>query len=369
MVNKLTLFMFQKKHSISMSIQIFQNKKAILIFLTFIFLLLALSGFTQDYKIVKAQKGDGVFSLLKRHGLPASEFRNFVALNKDKLGKNNELIVGRSYKLPVENEPAVVVDQSSDEKRVAGKNTGETVIHKMFGPKYERVTIADNKLNGAVYYLQSGHGGPDPGAVGKLSNHILCEDEYAYDVTLRLARNLIEHGATVYMITRDPNDGIRDQSYLKPDKDEVCYPNLKIPAKQISRLHQRKDAVNNLYVKHKGSFQRQVVIHVDSRSRGENIDVFFYYDQRSNTGKKLATNLMETFDSKYRQHQPGRGYHGSISDRNLYVIKYSYPPAVFIELGNINHIRDQKRFIIEDNRQAVANWLCEGLIKDFGNNK
>lgn len=352
-----------------MSIQIFQNKKATVIFLMIIFIFLSFPGYTQNYKIVKAQKGDGVFSLLKRNGLPASEFKNFVTLNKEKLGKNNELIVGRSYKLPIENEMVAAASQSVETKSSASKNTGGSVIHKMFGTKYERVTITDNKLSGAVYYLQSGHGGPDPGAVGKLSNHILCEDEYAYDVTLRLARNLIEHGATVYMITRDPNDGIRDDSYLKPDKDEVCYPNLKIPAKQISRLHQRKDAVNNLYMKHKGSFQRQVVIHVDSRSRGENIDVFFYYDQRSNTGKKLATNLMETFDSKYRQHQPGRGYHGSISDRNLYVIKYSYPPAVFIELGNINHIRDQKRFIIVDNRQAVANWLCEGLIKDFGNNK
>ena len=352
-----------------MSIQIFQNKKSILSFLIIFFLFFELSGTAQNYKVVKAQKGDGVFSLLKRHGVPASEFRNFVALNKDKLGKNNELIVGRSYKLPVAVEDNVVTEQSTAVQNNGNNGSGKTVIHKMFGPKYERVTIVDNKLKGAVYYLQSGHGGPDPGAVGKLGGHTLCEDEYAYDVTLRLARNLIEHGATVYMITRDPNDGIRDESYLKPDKDEVCYPNLRIPAKQISRLHQRKDAVNNLYKKHKGSFQRQIVIHVDSRSRGENIDVFFYYDQRSNTGKKLATNLMETFDSKYRQHQPGRGYHGSVSDRNLYVIKYSYPPAVFIELGNINHTRDQQRFIKEDNRQAVANWLTEGLIKDFGNNK
>lgn len=352
-----------------MSIQIFPNNKTTVILLTFIFLLFVQIGNSQNYKIVKAQKGDGVYSLLKRHGVPASEFKGFVTLNKEKLGKNNELIVGRSYKLPVSGDEAVVVGQNVEPKEVAGNSNGKTVVHKMFGPKYEKVTIADNQLSGAVYYLQSGHGGPDPGAVGKLNNHILCEDEYAYDVTLRLARNLIEHGATVYMITRDPNDGIRDESYLKPDKDEVCYPNLKIPAKQISRLHQRKEAVNNLYMKHKGSFQRQVVIHVDSRSRGENIDVFFYCDQRSNTGKKLASNLMETFDSKYRQHQPGRGYNGSISDRNLYVIKYSYPPAVFIELGNINHVRDQKRFIINDNRQALANWLCDGLIKDFGNNK
>ncbi|MDX9881061.1 MAG: N-acetylmuramoyl-L-alanine amidase [Prolixibacteraceae bacterium] len=346
-----------------MNLHIFQNTKpAFLIFIVFLSFI-SFTVFSQEHQTVTAQKGDGIYSLLKRYGLPASEFRNFVEINRDKLGRNNELIAGRSYKLPV---PDAQPENTSQQNSKTADRSG---VYKIFGPGYERVTIVGNQLNGAVYYLISGHGGPDPGAVGKYGKHALCEDEYAYDVTLRLARRLIEHGATVYMIVRDPNDGIRDESFLKPDKDEVCYPNLPIPVKQLGRLHQRKDAVNNLYLKHKGRFQRLVVVHVDSRSRGENIDVFFYYDERSNTGKKLAANLLQTFDSKYRQHQPGRGYHGSVSARNLYVIKYSYPPAVFIELGNINHKRDQQRFIIEDNRQALANWLCEGLIKDFGNNK
>lgn len=315
-------------------------------------------SFSQDYKTVKAQKGDGIFSLLKRHGLPASDFKKFVEINKSALGKDKALIVGRSYKLPVTVSPAETNNSSS----------GGTV-YKIFGPKHQLVKPVDSQLKGAVYYLMSGHGGPDPGAVGKHNGHLLCEDEYAYDVTLRLARKLIEHGALVYMITRDNNDGIRDESILKPDKDEVCYPNLRIPAKHMTRLRQRKNAVNKLYSKYKGRFQRQVVIHVDSRSKGENIDVFFYHDKRSKTGKKMAQNLLQTFDSKYREHQPGRGYHGTISTRNLYVIKYSYPPAVYIELGNINHHRDKLRFIKENNRQALANWMAEAMLKDFKNNK
>jgi N-acetylmuramoyl-L-alanine amidase len=46
-------------------------------------------------------------------------------------------------------------------------------------------------------------------------------------------------------------------------------------------------------------------------------------------------------------------------------MKNTYPPTVFIELGNINHERDQKRLIVTDNRQALANWLRDGLIKDY----
>ncbi len=351
-----------------MGIQIFRDVKGLLVIISIFLLFIPGFVFSQDYKTVKAERGDGIYSLLRRHGLPASEFNNFIELNRQRLGKNNELIAGRSYQLSILGEKEL----ASKENIPASTNVSDgkkVEVHKIFGPKYEQITLIDNQLKGAVYYLKSGHGGPDPGAVGKYGKNLLCEDEYAYDVTLRLARRLIEHGATVYMIVQDPNDGIRDESFLKPDKDEVCYPNQKIPAKQLSRLHQRKDIVNELYMKHRGGFQRFVVIHVDSRSKGENIDVFFYYDERSNTGKKLATNLLQTFDSKYRQHQPGRGYHGSVSARNLYVIKNTYPPAVFIELGNINHTRDQQRFLKSDNRQALANWLCEGLIKDFGNNK
>ena len=89
---------------------------------------------------------------------------------------------------------------------------------------------------------------------------------------------LIEKGAEVYMITIDNNDGIRDESFLKPDKDEVCYPNLSIPLNQIRRLRQRTNAINKLYMKNRNAFQRVIIIHVDSRSKSENIDVFFYLD-------------------------------------------------------------------------------------------
>ena len=159
-------------------------------------------------------------------------------------------------------------------------------VYEIFGKKYREITIKSKELEGAIYYLESGHGGPDPGAIGNLNGHILCEDEYAYDVTLRLARNLIERGATVYLIIRDPNDGIRDEQYLAPDKDEVCYPDNEIPLSQLARLKQSTAAVNSLHALNKKKFQRLVVIHVDSRSEKENIDVFFYHDKGSNTGKR-----------------------------------------------------------------------------------
>ncbi len=327
-----------------------------------VFILLNFSTFSQEYKTIKAQKGDGIYSVLKQNGLPPKEYLDqFIELNKTKLGKENALIIGKTYRLPVIEQKRTAIQDSAPVTEISQ----EKIVYEIFGNKYKDITIKSRELSKAVYYLMSGHGGPDPGAVGKLYNQMLCEDEYAYDVTLRLARNLIERGATIYMIIRDPNDGIRDEQFLKPDKDEVCFPDSPIPLNQLARLRQGTDAVNKLYAQNKGKYQRQVVIHVDSRSQKENIDVFFYHDKRSDTGKKMAMTLKETFGQKYARHQPTRGYRGSVTDRNLYVIKNSFPPSVFLELGNINHTRDQQRFILSDNRQAVANWLRDGMIEDY----
>lgn len=341
----------------------FQPAKILVSFLL-MFLCVHLSA--QEYKTVKASPGDGIYSLLTKNGYPPAEYLDrFIDLNKTKLGKDNALIIGKVYRLPLKIErvtetPAPVTPAKASQQKIQEKK-----VYEIFGPKYREIITKSSRLEGAVYYLMSGHGGPDPGAIGSLNGRLLCEDEYAYDVTLRLARNLIENGATVYMIIRDPNDGIRDEQFLTPDKDEVCYPNQTIPLNQLARLSQCTDAVNKLYALNKGKFQRLVVIHIDSRSNKQNIDVFFYHDKRSNTGKHLANTLQQTFAQKYAIHQPNRGYNGTVSDRNLYVIKNSLPPSVFIELGNINHTRDQKRLIIPDNRQAVSNWFCDGLIEDF----
>ena len=68
-------------------------------------------------------------------------------------------------------------------------------------------------------------------------------------------------------------------------------------------------------------------------------------------------------EKKYAANQPGRGYEGTVSTRDLHVLSEAKPVAVYIELGNIKNKKDQDRFIIADNRQAVANWLCEGVIE------
>lgn len=240
------------------------------------------------------------------------------------------------------------------------------IIEPLFRKDFERVEIADQRLKGTQFYLVSGHGGPDPGAMGKVGNNILCEDEYAYDITLRFGRELLRHGAKVYFIIRDPHDGIRNDLYLRSSKDEVCYPDQVIPLNQIKRLKQRVDIINTIFRSEKpGGYRRCLELHVDARETRKNIDLFFYYHEGSKNGERLALTMRNAIERKYQLKQPGRGYSGDVSTRTLYMLEKTLPTAVFIELGNINHFRDQQRLIYENNRQALARWLCDGVIEDF----
>ncbi|GET21388.1 N-acetylmuramoyl-L-alanine amidase family protein [Prolixibacter denitrificans] len=299
-----------------------------------------------DHPEVKARRGDGIYNLLERNGLPAGEYLNkFIELNKSKLGPNNTLYEGRSYLLPV----ATLFAEEP-----------------LFGKEHEKVRIQDRKLEGAIFYLVSGHGGPDPGAMGKIGKHRLTEDEYAYDVTLRLGRALIQHGAKVYFIIRDPKDGIRDEYYLENRSDEYCYPHQKIPLDQNQRLRQRAAAVNELYKRDPSSkYKRCIIIHVDARNRHRNIDLFFYHFEKSKSGEQLAEAMRHSMKVNYKENQPNRGYNGTVSSRRLYMLTRTNPTAVYIEMGNINHTRDQQRLIYPDNRQALADWLTEGIVKDY----
>ncbi len=256
--------------------------------------------------------------------------------------------------------------QKISEEIVMNKERSDIIKYDLFGSNHREFVVKDTKLKNRVFYLISGHGGPDPGAMCSDCDKTLCEDEYAYDVTLRLAKNLMEHGAIVEIIIQDKNDGIRDGSYLKCDNDEKMPDGSSLHLNQIKRLNQRCAKVNHLYKKYSQQGvvdQSMVVIHVDSRSKSQRQDVFFNYFPKSNSSKKMAIDIMETFEAKYAEHQKGRNYKGYINARNLHVLRNTQPKGVFIELANIKNPHDHKRILLHENRQALANWIFQGITK------
>lgn len=365
---------------------VMKNKLYILLFLSFLF-----SGTTLwAQQKATPRAGEGISSFLLRHNRsPKKYYDDFIELNKQKLGKNNVLKVGMTYVIPPVKKSTTASAKTTPAKNTGARNTasesagtkqpsskakstkiGTTINEPLFGKQLANVKITSNRLAGACFYVVSGHGGPDPGAIGKVGRYELHEDEYAYDIALRLARNLMQEGAEVHIIIQDAKDGIRDDSYLSNSKRETCMGDA-IPLNQVQRLQQRCDKINALYRKDRKnhSYCRAIFIHVDSRSKGKQTDVFFYYSNKKGDSKRLANNMKDTFESKYGKHQPNRGFSGTVSGRNLYVLSHTTPASVFVELGNIQNAFDQRRLVINSNRQALAKWLMEGFLKDYKEKK
>ena len=398
---------------------------------------------------VKAESGDGIYSLLRRYQLDnyACNFEKFYELNQIK--PNTALRIGKTYQLPIliypfngktirssigiddydralriqhyneamyqksyrktafrkdkvlwvpyhelhcpdqslrlpaqEEETTEKTEEIDDEKatdpappkdevppaKPPAENTkvvNKNRVFPIFGDKYAYTPLQSNKLRGKVFYIVAGHGGPDPGAVGKRSGHRLCEDEYAYDVALRLCRNLIAHGATAYMVNRDKNDGIRENSFLKCDADEVLWGDVKMVRHHKTRLFQRSDIVNELFDKHKWQGvedQIAIMIHVDSRQGRERTDLYFYHHPDSRKSRNVAEVLRKTMITKYNFYQKNRHYTGTVSARDLHMLREIKPLAVYVELANILNSVDQQRIVIPKNRQLLADWLFAGII-------
>jgi len=380
---------------------------------------------------VYPKKGDAIINLFKRYELTYEKnIDYFLKLNSGKLTEQNGLLLHQEYELPIkivkfneknirsslqinydvakyienynnllfkkgikpksykedlnlwvpflefEKELEIVSKDNIELKEnITKKNSQKNEIllknfnqnNKLFGEKNRVNKILDNKLNDYFFYLIAGHGGLDPGAIGFRNGFELHEHQYAYDVTLRLAKKLMESGANVFIIVQDEDDEISDEKFLKKSGTEKLLNGDTISSIQTIRLKQRTDLVNEIYrtFNRKGTNHLLIEIHVDSRITDKRIDIFFYHLADSEQGKFFCNTLLQTIREKYDKNQPGRGYRGTVQARNLFTLKNAIPTGVYIELGNIQNPLDQIRLIEPLNRQAIANWLYQGILRAY----
>ena len=236
-----------------------KNKLYILLFLIFLFSGTAL--WAQQKATPKA--GEGISSFLLRHNRsPKKYYDDFIELNKKKLGKNNVLKVGVTYVIPPVKKSSGTSAGNTEAKNTTAKGTGTQQRSSKAKTTKIGTTIKRTFVRKGTGKCQSHFQPPcrclllcrqrtwrtrsrSYRTVGK---HELHEDEYAYDIALRLARNLMQEGAEVHIIIQDAKDGIRNDAYLSNSKRETCMANP-IPLNQVQRLQQRCNKINALYRK------------------------------------------------------------------------------------------------------------------------
>lgn len=101
---------------------------------------------------------------------------------------------------------------------------------KAFDKKLNNMPMLSHRLDGWHFVLDPGHGGIDPGAIVKTTDSdgkatYIVEDEYAYDMSLRVYALLRLHGAEVTLTMLSPNHLLRENSPVTKtfvhDRNEV----------------------------------------------------------------------------------------------------------------------------------------------------
>ena len=205
--------------------------------------------------------------------------------------------------------------------------------------------------------------------VAEIYRHI-CEENICGPSGERIRIEMFCHGALCMAVSGKCYLSLHEMNH-SANRGACMHMGDAIPLNQVQRLQQRCNKINALYQKDRKNYSycRAIFIHVDSRSKGKQTDVFFYHSNKKAVSKRLANNMKDTFESKYGKHQPNRGFSGTVSGRNLYVLSHTTPASVFVELGNIQNSFDQRRLVINSNRQALAKWLMEGFLKDYKEKK
>lgn len=238
-----------------------------------------------------------------------------------------------------------------------------------------RVGRLSNDLEGWHFVLDPGHGGQDPGAIVKVSDGggksvYVVEDEYVYDMALRVYVLLRLHSAEVTMTLLSPNHLIRGSS--PPARTFVNEKNEVYNSYEHNKSNNRKDWPNggrngNLYTRvsvSKNAFKgvpqnRRIFLsfHADIDPNMPEAPLVLYYRSRRGSIDTASRNFAKAL-------LPALGAGAYVRGQNLGVLRNN--PAslkVLLELRNLAYTDHAWAMRFEELRHRDAEKVVRGILE------
>ncbi|WP_427340491.1 N-acetylmuramoyl-L-alanine amidase CwlD [Caloranaerobacter sp. DY30410] len=194
-------------------------------------------------------------------------------------------------------------------------------------------------INDKVIIIDPGHGGVDPGAVGKLGKK---EDDINLEIALRL-RRLIEQTGGIAILTREEDKGL----YTEKSK--------------TYRQKKNEDLRNRRIFVNESEGDIFISIHLNSFPQSKYYGAQTFYKKGCEDSKKLAEILQEelrnVLDKNNRRVPQDRD--------NIYLLREVNIPSVLIECGFISNPNEERLLIDSKYQEKIAWAIYIGIMRYF----
>lgn len=213
-------------------------------------------------------------------------------------------------------------------------------IYPFYGMYRERraVQALSWAVAGKVIIVDPGHGGPDPGCVGKTG---VMEKDVNLAIARHLANFLGQAGAAV-VLTRDGDydlsDPQRQNSLTEQERDDLA-----------ARVEMARKCQADLYIS----------IHANSISSPKWWGAQVFHSPKASESKRLAgliqQELLKALGNSYRW----------VQDKDFYVLRNVSMPAVMVEAGFLSHPREEILLTESAHQSKVAWCVYAGIVRYF----
>ena len=190
-------------------------------------------------------------------------------------------------------------------------------------------------LGNRAVVIDAGHGGVDPGAVGKGK---VLEKDVTLAVSKRLQALVQQGGAQTIMVRNDDTDLGTSEGLLKRKREDLA-----------QRIQLSKDAQAEVYIS----------IHANSYPNPKLTGAQTFYHSDSPESKLLAQSIQQELNALTNGKRVAKG------NQDIYVLKKAHQAAVTVELGFLTNAEEEQLLTTPEYQEKLAMAIYQGLSVYF----